>query len=511
MSEKKVRVRFAPSPTGALHMGGVRTALFNYLFARQHGGDFLLRIEDTDSNRFVPGAEDYIIESLKWCGIQIDEGVSVGGPHGPYRQSERKDIYIEYISQLLSEGKAYYAFDSEESLSSIRESMKQNGDTFIYNHSTRLTLDNSLTKTKEEVDKRIANGEQYVVRLLITPNEIIECNDLIRGKVTVNSSTLDDKVLWKSADQLPTYHLANIVDDHLMQISHVIRGEEWLPSMPLHILLYRAFSWEAPEFAHLSLILKPAPGKGKLSKRDGVTGGYPVFPLEWHDKESEETFAGYRESGYMPEAFINAISLLGWNPGTNEELFTMEDLISKFDISRVIKSGAKFDPNKTRWFNSQWIKRSSFEKVIENIDEKSMICLIDYFKQNLGDKRLKLLAYAISKVKNKASFVTDIPGLVMSTVSTPEQLSYDMSEYPGECKAIAMEVISNTLNVKGTEINQYIYDICKEANVDFKKVSEIIRYIITGVKNGISAGDILYINKFTLTEDRIVLINKMLK
>lgn len=509
MADKKVRVRFAPSPTGPLHMGGVRTALFNYLFAKKHGGDFLLRIEDTDSNRFVPGAEEYIIESLKWCGIQIDEGVSVGGPHGPYKQSERRDIYIKYVSKLIEEGKAYYAFDSEESLNAIRESMKESGETFIYNHSTRLTLDNSLTKSKEEIDARIDNGEQYVIRLLIQPDEIIECNDMIRGKVSVNSSILDDKVLWKSADMLPTYHLANIVDDHLMDISHVIRGEEWLPSMPLHILLYRAFNWEAPSFAHLSLILKPAPGKGKLSKRDGVAGGYPVFPLEWTDKESKEVYSGYRESGYLPEAFINAISLLGWNPGTNEELFTMEELISKFDISRVIKSGAKFNPVKMNWFNNQWIKRSSATKIVDNIEESKMVAIIDYFKSKLGDKRLKLLAYVISKIKNKASSLEDIPGLIMSTVSVAEIVNYDLSEYEKEYREFALSVISESINIKGPAINQFVYDKCKEAQFDFKKVSEIIRYIITGVKTGIPAGDILYINKYTLSKDRLSKMKEM--
>ena len=508
MSERRVRVRFAPSPTGALHMGGVRTALFNYLFARQHGGDFLLRIEDTDSNRFVPGAEDYIIESLKWCGIQIDEGVSIGGPHGPYRQSERKEIYIGYVSQLINEGKAYYAFDTPENLSSIREEMKAAGETFIYNHTTRLKLDNSLVLSQEETNRRITSGEQYVIRLLIEPNNIIECNDLIRGKVTVNSSILDDKVLWKSADQLPTYHLANIVDDHLMEISHVIRGEEWLPSMPLHILLYRAFGWEAPEFAHLSLILKPD-GKGKLSKRDGVAGGFPVFPLDWDDKDSGETFSGYRESGYVPEAFINTIALLGWNSGTNQELFTMEELIKEFKLERVIKSGARFNPDKTKWFNSKWIKNSSVEKVLDSISEHQLLSLIDYFKEVLNDQSLEKLAYSISKVKNKASFITDIPGLVMSTTATYEFVSFDLSEYTLEERTIASSVFNNCINMTQEEANQFLYDACKSIDVNFKKTSCLIRLIITGIKDGISIGDLFYINK-NIIKERLNKYNEIL-
>ena len=343
MAERKVRVRFAPSPTGALHIGGVRTALYNYLFARQHGGDLIFRIEDTDSNRFVPGAEEYILESFKWLGIHFDEGVSFGGEYGPYRQSERREIYKKYVQVLLENGKAYIAFDTPEELDAKRAEIAN----FQYDASTRGMMRNSLTMPKEEVDALIAEGKQYVVRFKIEPNEDVHVNDLIRGEVIINSSILDDKVLYKSADELPTYHLANIVDDHLMEVSHVIRGEEWLPSAPLHVLLYRAFGWEdtMPEFAHLPLLLKPE-GNGKLSKRDGDRLGFPVFPLEWHDPKSGEISSGYRESGYLPEAVINFLALLGWNPGNDQEVMSMDELIKLFDLHRCSKSGAKFDYKK---------------------------------------------------------------------------------------------------------------------------------------------------------------------
>ena len=354
MSDKKVRVRFAPSPTGPLHIGGVRTALYNYLFAKQHGGDMLLRIEDTDSQRFVPGAEDYIIESLNWLGIKIDEGVGVGGPFGPYRQSERRDIYKKYVNQLLEAGKAYIAFDTPAELEARRSDVAN----FQYDASTRMSMRNSLSLSKEEVDALIAQGEQYVVRFRIEPNEDVLVNDVIRGEVTINSSILDDKVLYKSADELPTYHLANIVDDHLMEITHVIRGEEWLPSAPLHVLLYRAFEWTAPEFAHLPLLLKPD-GNGKLSKRDGDRLGFPVFPLEWTDPKTGAISSGYRESGYLPEAVINFLALLGWNPGTDQEILSMDDLIHQFSLERCSKSGAKFDYEKGKWFNHKYIQMKS--------------------------------------------------------------------------------------------------------------------------------------------------------
>ena len=360
---REVRVRFAPSPTGPLHIGGVRTALYNYLFARRHGGKMILRIEDTDSQRFVPGAEEYIIESLKWCGIEIDEGVGVGGPHAPYRQSERRDIYLKYAKQLVEAGWAYYAFDTPEELEKFRAEAEAAGKTFAYNYEVRTQLPTSLSLPQEEIEARIARGDQWVVRFKMPENEVVKMDDLIRGHVEVNTSTLDDKVLYKSVDALPTYHLANIVDDHLMEVSHVIRGEEWLPSLPLHYLLYRAFGWTdtQPEFAHLPLLLKPT-GSGKLSKRDGDKMGFPVFPLFW-TSPTGETSRGYREDGYLAGAFINMLSLLGWNPGTEQEIFSMQELIDAFSLDRVSKAGARFQPDKAKWFNAQYMHNLTAEEL----------------------------------------------------------------------------------------------------------------------------------------------------
>lgn len=360
--ERKVRVRFAPSPTGPLHIGGVRTALYNYIFARKHGGDMILRIEDTDSRRFVPGAEEYINEALAWLGIGIDEGVREGGAYGPYKQSERRDIYREHTKLLLDAGKAYIAFDTPEELEAAR------GETpnFQYDASTRGKMRNSLTMPAEEVQKLIDAGEQYVVRFKIEPGREVKVNDLIRGEVVINSSILDDKVLYKSADDLPTYHLANIVDDHLMEVSHVIRGEEWLPSAPLHVLLYEAFGWTdtMPQFVHLPLLLKPV-GNGKLSKRDGDKLGFPVFPLEWHDPVSGEISSGYRERGYLPEAVVNFLALLGWNPGDDVELMDMATLIDKFSFEHCSKAGAKFDYKKGLWFNHEYLMQLPDERLAE--------------------------------------------------------------------------------------------------------------------------------------------------
>ena len=353
MDNSKIRVRFAPSPTGPLHIGGVRTALYNYLFARHHGGEMILRIEDTDQNRYVPGAEEYIIESLKWCRIEFDEGVNVEGPFGPYRQSERRKIYLQYAEKLVEDGHAYFAFDSFDELEEKRHELAKENIVFNYNASNRMQLKNSLALSGDETNKLISSGHPYVIRFRIPENEELIFTDLIRGQITVDHNTLDDKVLFKS-DGMPTYHLANIVDDHLMEISHVIRGEEWLPSLPLHILLYRAFSWKPPEFAHLPLLLKPE-GTGKLSKRDGDRLGFPVFPLEWKDPFTSEISAGYRESGYLPEALINMLALLGWNPGTEQEIFSMEELIQQFSLNRVGKSGSRFDPAKARWFNHHYM------------------------------------------------------------------------------------------------------------------------------------------------------------
>ena len=400
--ERKVRVRFAPSPTGALHIGGVRTALFNYLFARQHGGDMLLRIEDTDSTRFVPGAEEYITESLAWLGIEIDEGICQDAPngkgdHGPYRQSERREIYHKYVDQLLASGNAYIAFDTPEQLEAKRAEVAN----FQYDARTREQMVNSLTLSKEEVEARIEAGEKYVVRFKVEPNIDVHVHDLIRGEVVINSNILDDKVLYKSADDLPTYHLANIVDDHLMEISHVIRGEEWLPSAPLHVLLYKAFGWEdtMPQFAHLPLLLKPD-GNGKLSKRDGDRLGFPVFPLEFHNQKDGSVSSGYREEGYYPEAVINFLALLGWHATGDQEMYTMQELIEQFSLERVSKSGAKFDYEKGKWFNHQYLQLKSNEELAEQF--------MPYLEAKgvLVDKAI--VAKVIGLTKDRVNFVSEL-------------------------------------------------------------------------------------------------------
>ncbi|MBQ6682564.1 MAG: glutamate--tRNA ligase [Bacteroidales bacterium] len=362
---RKVRVRFAPSPTGPLHIGGVRTALYNYLFARQNGGDMILRIEDTDQTRFVPGAEDYIIEALDWLGIKFDEGVHIGGNYGPYRQSDRKPMYRQYAEQLIRDGWAYYAFDKPEALDAKRKEYEAQKKTFQYDCNTRGSMENSLSLPADEVQRRIDSGEPYVVRFKFPNNIDITVHDLIRGDVTMNSNLLDDKVLFKS-DGMPTYHLANIVDDHTMEISHVIRGEEWLPSAPLHVMLYRAFGWEdtMPQFAHLPLLLKPD-GNGKLSKRDGDRLGFPVFPLDWHNPETGELSSGYRERGYLPEAVVNMLALLGWNPGNDQEILSMDELIQQFSIEHISKSGAKFNIEKAKWFNHEYLQKCSDERIAQ--------------------------------------------------------------------------------------------------------------------------------------------------
>lgn len=397
MSERKIRVRFAPSPTGALHIGGVRTALYNYLFAKQHGGDLVFRIEDTDSNRFVPGAEEYIIESFKWLGIKFDEGVSFGGNYGPYRQSERRAIYRQYVDQLLANGKAYIAFDTPEELEAKRNEIKN----FQYDAHTRMQMRNSLAMPKAEVDALIADGKQYVVRFLVQPGEEVHVNDMIRGDVVIKSDILDDKVLYKSADDLPTYHLANIVDDHLMEITHVIRGEEWLPSAPLHVLLYRAFGWEdtMPRFAHLPLLLKPD-GKGKLSKRDGDRLGFPVFPLEWHDSKTGDVSNGFRESGYFPEAVINFLALLGWNPGTEQELFTLEELVEAFDIQKCSKAGARFDYQKGIWFNHEYMLKKSDSEIAK--------LFAPIVAGNGVDETMERVTKVVSMMKDRVNFVREL-------------------------------------------------------------------------------------------------------
>lgn len=397
MSDRKVRVRFAPSPTGPLHIGGVRTALYNYLFARQHDGDFILRIEDTDSGRFVPGAEEYIIESLNWLNINFNEGMGKGGKYGPYKQSERREIYKKYVQVLLDNGKAYIAFDTPQELETKRAEISN----FQYDASTRMQMRNSLSLTEEEVKSLIADGQQYVVRIKIEPNEDVHVNDLIRGDVVINSSVLDDKVLYKSADELPTYHLANIVDDHLMQITHVIRGEEWLPSAPLHVLLYRAFGWEdtMPSFAHLPLLLKPE-GNGKLSKRDGDRLGFPVFPLQWTDPKTGNISSGYRETGYLPEAVINFLALLGWNPGNDQDILSMQDMINLFDLARCSKSGAKFDYKKGVWFNHQYIQLKSNEEIAD--------MFLPLLKEHGVEAPKEKIVTVVGLVKERVNFVQEL-------------------------------------------------------------------------------------------------------
>ena len=425
MRERKVRVRFAPSPTGPLHIGGVRTALYNYLFARQHGGDFIFRIEDTDSTRFVPGAEEYIIESFKWLGIEFDEGVSFGGNYGPYRQSERKDIYKKYVGELLNAGKAYYAFDTPEELDAKRNEIEN----FQYDATTRHMMRNSLTLPPEDVQRLIAEGQQYVIRFLVEPGREVLVDDLIRGEVRINSSILDDKVLYKSADQLPTYHLANIVDDHLMEVTHVIRGEEWLPSSPLHVLLYEAFGWQdtMPRFAHLPLLLKPV-GNGKLSKRDGDRLGFPVFPLEWHDPKSGETSSGYREKGYLPQAVVNFLALLGWNPGNDHsELLSMDELIQLFDLEKCSRNGARFDYVKAAWFNHQYLVRQPDEAWVPEFDKLLRQHGIESTPEREAEvvrmMKLKVIEYTDNegnRKKRNVSFVSDLWPLTQFFFVAPE-------------------------------------------------------------------------------------------
>ena len=434
MSERKVRVRFAPSPTGPLHIGGVRTALYNYLFARQHGGELVFRIEDTDSNRFVPGAEDYILESFNWLGIEFDEGVSFGGNYGPYRQSERRKIYKKYVQQLLDNGKAYLAFDTPEELAKKREQVPN----FQYDAHSRMEMRNSLSLPKEEVNRMLEADTQYTVRFKVEPGEEVHVNDMIRGDVCIKSDILDDKVLYKSADELPTYHLANIVDDHLMEITHVIRGEEWLPSAPLHVLLYRAFGWEdtMPRFAHLPLLLKPE-GKGKLSKRDGDRLGFPVFPLEWHDPKTGEVSSGYRESGYFPEAVINFLALLGWNPGTEQEIFSLDELVKVFDITKCSKSGAKFDYQKGIWFNHEYMLRKS--------DEEIANLFAPIVANNGVDESMERITQVVHLMKDRVSFVKELWPLCSFFFIAPSE--YDAKTVKKRWKEYSAQQMTELIDV----------------------------------------------------------------
>jgi glutamyl-tRNA synthetase len=428
---QKVRVRFAPSPTGPLHIGGVRTALFNYLFAKKHKGDFILRIEDTDQNRYVEGAEDYIIESLNWLNIPFDEGPGKDGGHGPYRQSERQQIYHQYADRLVSEGRAYYAFDTAEELDGHRKDHEAKGKTFIYNWHNREKLNNSLVLSSEETQNKIKAGDPYVIRFRSPQDRTIHLKDIIRGDISIDTNTLDDKVLFKS-DGMPTYHLANIVDDHLMEITHVIRGEEWLPSLALHMMLYDAFGWKAPEFAHLPLIMKPV-GKGKLSKRDGQKLGFPVFPLEWRP-ESGETFSGYREEGYLPEAVINMLAMLGWNPGTEQELFSLGELVEVFDLGRVHKGGAKFDPEKTKWFQHHYLQELSDDLLTEQF-----VNLL----HKKGVEPPKNLKKIVAMLKERATFVEDLWEQGSFFFEAPE--SYDEKAAKKAFKEDTAEILLNVL------------------------------------------------------------------
>ncbi len=458
----KVRVRFAPSPTGPLHMGGVRTALFNYLFAKKNGGCFILRIEDTDQTRYVEGAEDYIIESLKWCGIEIDEGVEEGGPYGPYRQSDRKEIYKEFAERLINSGNAYYAFDSAEELEAMRERLKeQKSSVQQYNAITRGSMKNSLTLTEEETEQIIDSGEPYVIRFKMPENEEVVVEDIIRGTVKVNTDQLDDKVLFKS-DGMPTYHLANVVDDHLMKISHVIRGEEWLPSLPLHVMLYRAFGWESsmPEFAHLPLLLKPS-GKGKLSKRDGDALGFPVFPLEWTDPKTGDVSRGYREDGYFPAAFVNMLALLGWNPGTDQELINMRDLTFSFDLNKVHKAGARFDPEKAKWFNHQYLVREDNGK------------LEGAYQKILKAKGIKaedsFVLRVISLIKERANFVSDFWDQSYFFFQAPKE--YDAKVVKKRWKEQTPEIMSE-LKKQLEKLRDFDHENMEKAIQDFLEGKE---------------------------------------
>ncbi|MEZ7506363.1 glutamate--tRNA ligase [Flavobacterium sp. Arc2] len=480
---KQVRVRFAPSPTGPLHIGGVRTALFNYLFAKKNNGVFFLRIEDTDQNRFVPGAEAYIMEALQWLGISPDETIGKNEKFGPYRQSERKPLYREYADQLINTGWAYYAFDTAEALDTARKEQEEQGKTFIYNHTNRELLDTSLVISVEETAKRIANGDAYVIRFKTPVGETLHLQDIIRGDVKFETSLLDDKVLFKS-DGMPTYHLANIVDDHLMETSHVIRGEEWLPSMPLHVLLYRAFGWDAPEFAHLPLILKPI-GNGKLSKRDGDKLGFPVFPLEW--KTEEAISSGYREKGFFPEAVVNFLALLGWNDGTEKEIYTLEELAEAFDLNRVHKAGAKFDPEKNKWFNHQYLIKqedATLAKAFTPILESKGFTIDE-----------NVLIKVVSLIKERAHFVSEFWDLTDFFFVAPTDYDAKASKnWKEETPALMQELISvlqEITDFTSTNIETIVKDWMTKNEIGMGKVMQPFRLSLVGALKGPHLFDIV--------------------
>ncbi|MEN9333425.1 MAG: hypothetical protein RLY35_605 [Bacteroidota bacterium] len=483
---RKVRVRFAPSPTGPLHMGGVRTALYNYLFAKKHGGDFLLRIEDTDQGRFVPGAEQYIIEALKWCGIEPNEGVGYGGDCAPYRQSERKPMYKPYAEKLIAAGWAYYAFDTSEDLDNIRKQAElAKMPNWQYNSISRMTMKNSLTLPADEVEKRLAAGDPYVIRFKMPRNEEVRFQDLIRGWVVFSTNELDDKVLFKS-DGMPTYHLANVVDDMTMNISHVIRGEEWLPSAPLHVMLYKAFEWEAPLFAHLPLILKPD-GNGKLSKRDGDRLGFPVFPLEWKDPETGAISSGYRERGYFPKAFINMLLLLGWAPGNNQEIFTEQEMIDAFTIERIGKSGSKFDPDKTRWFNQQYLRATPHHELAQMLQpllkEKGIEVSLEYTENVVG------------LMMERAVFVEDmLEGMYL--FQGPSEFDADAVSKKwkvGESSVIIQkwaDAMNALEDFSFESIDHRFKEFLQEENLGMGAVMPLFRLLLTGTLTGPAAAQV---------------------
>lgn len=481
MSNRAVRVRFAPSPTGPLHMGGVRTALYNYLFAKKNNGTFIIRIEDTDQTRFVPGAQEYILDALKWCGLNPTEGPGIGGNFGPYIQSERKEMYKPYALQLIENEKAYYAFDTAEELDETRERAKQMGmPNWQYNSVTRSSMKNSLTLSSDEVKSRLEAGEPYVIRMKMPRNVDVRFEDQIRGWVVVNTNNLDDKVLFKS-DGMPTYHLANIVDDHLMEISHVIRGEEWLPSAPLHVLLYEAFGWEAPMFAHLPLLLRPD-GNGKLSKRDGDRLGFPVFPTNWITAEGE-LYSGYRENGYFAESFVNMLAFLGWNPGTTQELFSLDELVEAFTLDRVSKSGAKFDPDKTRWFQQQYLKAKTDEELAELLKKEATITLSD-------DKLIQF----VHMMKERAVFIKDMlteGGYLLErpTVYDEQTVSKKWNEESPELMKEWMSILNDT-SFDATEIETKFKEFIASKNKGIGQVLPLFRLLVTGQGMGPSMFEI---------------------
>lgn len=480
---EQVRVRFAPSPTGPLHIGGVRTALFNYLFAKKHGGKFLLRIEDTDQTRYVEGAENYIIESLEWLQIPFDEGPGKEGDCGPYRQSERKALYEAYAQQLIQEGSAYYAFDTPEELSKLRASYESQAKTFIYNWHNRKELNNSLNLSSSEVDSRLKAETPYVIRFKTPENKSIQLTDIVRGSMTIDSNTLDDKVLFKS-DGMPTYHLANIVDDHLMRISHVIRGEEWLPSLALHVMLYEAFGWKVPSFAHLPLIMKPT-GKGKLSKRDGEAGGFPVYPLEW--KTEKDAYMGYREEGYFPEAVVNMLALLGWNPGTEKEIFSLQELIEIFDLSRVNKAGAKFDPEKTKWFQHHYLQEK---------DESVLVTAFEGLLQQKGVSKNNHEAQIVAMIKERATFVSDLWDQASFFYEAPKEFDEKASkkafkEDTTEIIQSLIDLLQNSPSFESEELSSMVKGWITDQGMGFGKVMMPLRLSLVGEMKGPDVFDIL--------------------